>query len=413
MWRYYKKHKRAAPIVFLLVFNLVLFFNFQLHLSAQAVSGKAALLFSPRIETVLVGSTFDISIFLDTQGNSINVVELNLKFPPDKLAIVQSSSGKSFFATWLETPVHSNVEGTATFVGGVPNGIITASGLVTTITFKAKTAGQAIIEISPSSKVLANDALGTNILSELDRGIYKINPRPPEGVKVFSKTHPSEDRWYNNNNPILMWEKDPGVTDFSFELDNKPSTIPDNTPDTEDTITSFEDLADGVRYFHIKAREEGIWGTTTHFPLYIDTTPPLPFKPKIEILTAAVVIQRALVSFSTTDLLSGVDHYEVGVIDKTRSPLESPSFIQTQSPYQLPSLISGNLRVIVRAIDRAGNVRDESVDLSVPFSTGTIFIIGFVIIVLLFLAYYFRDKIPPRFKKLLKLIKEKKVAFKF
>jgi len=406
MSRDYKKNKRALLTIFL----LVLVFSFQPDISAQNVSNKAALFFSPRIETVLVGSTFDVSIFLDTQGNSINVVELNLKFPPDKLAIVQSSGGKSFFTTWLETPVHSNIEGTATFVGGVPNGIITASGLVTTITFKAKTAGQAIVEISSLSKVLANDALGTNILTELDRGIFTINPKPPEGVKVFSKTHPSEDRWYNNNSPILMWEKDPGVTDFSFVLDDKPSTIPDNTPDTEDTITSFENLADGVKYFHIKAREENIWGTTTHFPLYIDTTPPLPFKPKIEILTAAVVIQRALVSFSTTDLLSGVDHYEVGVIDKTRSPLESPSFIQAQSPYQLPSLISADLRVIVRAVDRAGNVRDESVDLRVPFSTGTIFVIGFVVATLLFLTYYFRDKITPRLKKLLKLIKSQKVG---
>ncbi|GEM_PF-3481791 len=40
-----------------------------------------------------------------------------------------------------------------------------------------------------------------------------------------------------------------------------------------------------------------------------------------------------------------------------------PIFVQTQSPYQLPSKISGNVRVIVRAIDQAGNVRDEQMDI--------------------------------------------------
>ena len=267
---------------------------------------------------------------------------------------------------------------------------------MTTITFKAKASGKAIVEVLSSSKILANDALGTNILSEFGRGVYTINPKPPEGVRVFSQTHPSGDRWYNNSNPILTWEQETGVTNFSLALDDKPQTIPDNIADTQDTIISYENVGDGVKYFHIKALKEGIWGSTTHFPLYIDTTPPLSFKPKIEILTAAV-IDRALVSFSTTDLLSGIDYYEVGIIDKTKSPLESPSFIETQSPYQLPAFISGNLRVIIRAVDRAGNVRDESADIDLPFSFKTIFII-LVAILLLFMIYYlFSHKITPRF----------------
>ncbi len=412
MWQYCKKYKMISR-VFLFVFSLVFllaYFGFQQYIYAQnqeTISAKASLLLSPSAETILVDSSFDVLIILDTQGNGINTVELNLKFPPDKLTIVRPSAGKSFFSIWLEAPTHSNTKGTAKFMGGIPEGITTESGLVTKITFKAKTTGRAIVEVLPSSKVLAADGLGTNILSEFGRGIYTINPRPPEGVRVFSKTHPSGDRWYNNNSPILMWEKDLGITDFSFELDNKPLTIPDNISDTEDTITSYEDLPDGVWFFHIKAKEEGIWGTATHFPLYTDTTPPLPFKPKIEILTAAV-IDRALISFSTTDTLSGVDHYEVGVIDKTKSPLESPSFVEAQSPYQLPAFISGNLRVIARAIDRAGNVRDEFADVYVPLSLRTILITALGIIVLLAILYYqFGNKINNRLNGASRFLKNK------
>jgi len=408
MWQCYKICKRSLIVgMFLFVLSLTFYFTFQQYIFAQnqeISTGQAALLLSPSVETILVDSSFDVSILLDTQGNRINTVELNLKFPPDKLAIVKPSKGKSFFSIWLESPTHSNTEGEARFMGGIPGGITTESGLVTTITFKAKTTGQAIVEVLPTSKVLADDGFGTNIISEFGRGIYTVNPRPPGGVKVFSKTHPSGDRWYNNNSPILMWEKDLGVSDFSFEIDNKSLTIPDNISDIQDTITSYEDLADGVWFFHIKAKEKEIWGTTTHFPLYIDTAPPLPFKPKIEILTATV-INRALVSFSTIDTLSGIDHYEVGIIDKTKSPLESPSFMEAESPYQLPAFVSGSLRVIVRAVDRAGNVRDESADTYLPLSSSTIIIIALAIILLSVITYYSfrsRDRINSRLRGIIK-----------
>lgn len=402
---------------FLLIFTLVFLtcFGFQQDVFAQD-QGKAALLLSPRIETVLVGSTFDVSIFLNTQRNSINTIELNLKFSPDKLSIVKPSEGKSFVSIWLEAPTYSNTKGTAKFMGGIPEGIITESGLVTKITFKAKTTGRAIVEVLPTSKVLAADGLGTNILSEFGRGIYTINPRPPEGVRVFSETHPSESEWYNNNSPILTWEKDPGITDFSFELDNKPLTIPDSIPDAQDTIKFYENLNDGLWYFHIKAKKGGMWGSATHFLLHIDTTPPAPFEPKIEVLTATI-ISRALVSFSTTDSLSGVDHYEVGVIDKTEPPSVSPAFVEAQSPYQLSNFISGDLRVIVRAIDRAGNIRDESVDVYVPSSFLSFIqdnaIIFFILTLLILFSwiifhYFSEHKIIVRLKRVFRLLKKER-----
>lgn len=371
---------------------------------------KATLFLSPHRGTVLAGSTFDVSVFLDTRGNSVNTVELDLKFPPNKLTIVKPSGGRSFISLWTEPPTYSNTRGTAQFTGGIPNGITTESGLVTTITFKARATGQAIVEVLPSSKVLANDGRGTNILTGFGRGVYTVNPRPPEGLRVFSETHPFEDKWYNNNNPVITWEKDAGITDFSFELNNKPLSIPDNTPDTKDTIKAYEDLGNGLWYFHIKARRAGVWGGTTHFLSHIDTTPPRPFRPKVEILTAAVA-NKALVSFFTTDALSGVDHYEVGVIDRKKSPLESPVFVEAQSPYQLSNFISGDLRVIVRAIDKAGNTRDESLDILVPPSfisfigdnTAVIFLL--ILIALIAIHYLYGHRIIARMKRIYKILK--------
>ena len=382
----------------------------------EDTSKGVILFFSPRVQTVLVGSTFDVAVFLDTGGQSINTVDLKLTFSPDILDIVKPSGGKSFVSQWHAHPTFSNVEGTASFIGGIPNGITTESGLVITMTFKGVSSGQAIIEVDPSSRVLASDGTGMNVLTGYGRATYRITPRPPEGLTVFSDTHPIEDNWYNNHTPVLLWESGES-SHFSYLLDNKPNTIPDNSSDTQDSITTFEDLSDGLFYFHIKGSKEGIWGSTTHFPLHIDPTPPLEFTPTIELIESAD-ITRALVSFSTIDLLSGIDTYEVGIIDKSQTPDSFPIFVEAQSGvYQLPLSATGDLRVIVRAIDHAGNVRDAAVDILVPFSIeqyfkDNIFIIfGIAILSTIFLIIFhflFGHHIIARIKRITALLKRDK-----
>lgn len=332
--------------------------------NAQSQS-EVRLSLSPDAGSFLVGSIFDISIILDTDNTSVNTVKVDLGFPSDMLQIVSPSSGRSFISSWTEQPSYSNTEGTIGFTGGIPEGINTSSGILSTITFRAIKAGEATIRFLPSSSVLANDGKGTEVLSRKIEGSYTLEPKPFQGPKVFSKTHPDETRWYNNNNPIVSWEKEVGVTDFSFVLDNYPQSVPDNAADGQETAKAYEGLEDGLWYFHIKAKKEGVWGSPSHFLLRIDSTPPVSFKPNLEFLLAAI-IGRAFVSFSTVDALSGVDHYEVAVIDRTEPPLRSPVFIEAESPYQLPKIISGNLRVLVRATDKSGNARDEQVDGDFP-----------------------------------------------
>lgn len=353
-------------VISALLFIGLAFLSLPIGTEAQ---GQAKLFLSPSTGGFLVGSTFDISLIVDTDQVSINTVRVELSFPPDRLQIVNPSSGKSFVSLWLQQPSYSNTEGNISFTGGEPGGIKTSSGIVSTITFRAIKAGEAIIKILPSSNVLANDGKGTQILSTVINGIYTLRPKPPEGPKVFSQTHPDETSWYNNNNPIVSWERETGATDFSFILDSYPQTIPDNTSDTQVTTKAYESLTDGLWYFHIKALKENVWGAPTHFLLRIDTTPPAKFNPKVEFLVAAIV-GRAFVSFSTTDALSGIDHYGVAAINKAEPPLGSPVFIEAESPYQLPKDLSEDLRVIVRAIDKAGNIRDESADIS---SSGSMF----------------------------------------
>ncbi len=161
--------------------------------------------------------------------------------------------------------------------------------------------------------------------------------------------------------------------------------IPDNISKTKESTISFPNTPDGLSYFHLKPMKNGIWGGTTDFLIRIDTTPPAGFKPKVEVFTATAISTKALVSFFTTDALSGVDHYEIGIIKKSDPASVSPVFVEANSPYQLPLDVSNDMRVIVRAFDNAGNVRDEIVDVDIPSSVFGFFSNNILIILLLLL----------------------------
>ena len=251
--------------------------------------------------------------------------------------------------------------------------------------------------------------MGTEANTKLDRGLFTILPKPPGGVRVFSETHPFQDRWYNNDSPLITWEKDPGVSAFSFILDSQPFTVPENNSMTEDTIKSYESLNDGLWYFHIKALKNGAWGATTHFSIRIDTTPPAAFKPKLDQLSP-----KTIVSFFTTDNLSGIDHYEIGIMERSKAPTESPAFIQAESSYIVPIILSKKDRVIVRAFDRAGNVREGAVTIGPLPSVQkfirdylSLFLAGLLtLIVGLFIIHYlYGHRILAHLRRVVKLMK--------
>ena len=371
------------------------FFSFALLVNAQSVNIDASQLlshseitFSPRSGSFEEGSTFQVPILVNTKNKSINGIEVRVNFDKDKLLVVNPISGNSIIGVWVETPKYNNTEGTASYVGVVPGGITTEAGLVGVITFKAKAPGRAVVSFDNRSKVLLNDGLGTETVLNFTRAEYSIFPKAPEGVQIFSETHPIQTTWYNNNSPVFSWVKDPKIEGFSFVFDNKPNTIPENTIMTPDTTQAFNNIQDGLWYFHVKAVQNGAWGTTGHFLVRIDTTPPARFKPNVDFLVAPTMEgERTLVSFLTTDNLSGIDYYEVGVIDKSQALTESPVFVQTGSPFQIPTENNGQLQVIVRAVDGAGNTRDESIEVkkASPFSKFlgdyAVYILSFIILV--------------------------------
>ncbi len=416
------KNKKISLVFSVIILFQIIFFSpssvsaEEVNLITQNDDTSVDLFMIPQTGGFLGGTSFEVPFFVNTKGKSVTNIELNISYDPTKLGIIKPSNGKSIIGIWTNAPGYDNNKGTASFSGTIPNGIVSESGLITSITFEAKAPGNAEVIISESSKVEIND--GKKILPKIitNRGLYTIFPRPTGSVEVYSETHPFEDKWSSNPNVIFSWNKVPNIVGYSFVLDNKPNTLPENKVSTTDTVNKYENLSDGVWYFHIKALKDGdIWGTTTNRILKIDTAPPNNFKPKIEYIRHGNS-NLASISFATTDSLSGIHHYEVGITDTSNNANNdtSPVFNYAESPYQVSLDNINSARVTVRAIDNSGNIMDSAVyvkksNLAWQFVYNNKIAILFLIVVLLVLIYithYFKDhRVFKRLRMLDRLIK--------
>ncbi|MEK7630082.1 MAG: cohesin domain-containing protein [Patescibacteria group bacterium] len=346
---------------------LILFFSALILIGGPGIASAASLSILPPAGSFTIGSTFDVSVFLDTQGASVNAIQMSLSFPPDKLQLVSPATSKSIISVWTSQPKFNNQTGIIDFQGGIPGGINVSSGLVTTLTFRAKSGGDAILKFLDNSKVLLNDGLGTDALRQTQSAFYDLVLPPPAGPLVVSKTHPDQARWYANSLVILDWAPSAGGAEgFSYMLSDNPVDQSDDISEGLQSSVAYKNIADGAHYFHIKALRNGVWGGTTHYEVNIDTTPPAEFP--VEIVPAARTVRaQPIVQFFTTDAFSGLDHYELKIValspsnsgSETDSARNQTLFVEAQSPYLTQPLQVGNYDVILRAYDKAGNYREE------------------------------------------------------
>lgn len=353
-------------VLFVLIFISVLAGSVPGVLARTATGSGATLYMGPATGTFTTGSIFTVSFYVDTSDEFINAVETKILFPPDKIQVVSPSTGSSFINVWAIQPSYSNTAGTISFRGAVPSpGVNTDSGLISTVTFRVKSVGDAIIRFSDDSRVLLNDGLGTDILQQKQSGVYRLTLPPPAGPIVASQTHSDQTRWYSNKNVALSWANDLPADGYSYVLNDSPIDIPDDISEGRKTDAFYSNLSSGRHYFHVKALRAGVWGGTTHFAVNIDADPPAKFP--IEIIPGKRTSRHdVIVRFLTTDLESGVDFYEIKIVTLETKGLLSTEllkqqqfFIESESPYIPPTLPYGSYDVIVRAYDKSGNYVEE------------------------------------------------------
>lgn len=372
--REYKKES------FLSVFLLVtLFFSF--FPTGETRAQDASLYFSPSAGQVVVGENFSLAARMNTGGTAVNAAEGAIVYDIKKLSVTSVSKAGSVFSIWASEPQFSNAEGTINFAGGIPNpGYSGSNGLVLTINFKAKAAttvrGQTEI-VFVSGAILANDGEGTNILVSLGRANYFIGasvppvPTPalevsaPEAggqkMAIRSPSHPDQSKWYADKNPVFTWDIPSGVTGVSLVLSKRAETPPiiDYVPAIAEKILT--DLGDGVWYLNGRFKTAAGLGPVTSFKFQIDTQ-----KPEEFIVTRVDIDDptnpRPELLFESADALSGIAKYQMKIGGKDWFDVE-PSL--AGEAYVLPLQAYGARKVLLKAVDGAGNFSEAEVTIAI------------------------------------------------
>ncbi len=139
------------------------------------LSNQAAILYlEPSSSGYYQGDTFLVEARIDTQGECINTVKVELSFASNILEIKDFSQGNSLLSLWTKEPEFSNETGLVSFSGGVPGGycgklagdfdISNLLGRIIFQVYQAPLINKPIntrVEFSENSYVLLHDGLGT------------------------------------------------------------------------------------------------------------------------------------------------------------------------------------------------------------------------------------------------------------
>jgi hypothetical protein len=356
--------------------KILIFFAFLL----LPLSAKAATLFvSPSSGTYKPGDSFSVSIYTSSADQAMNAASGILSFPKDTLEVVSISKGGSIFSLWTQEPSFSNTAGTVNFEGIVLNpGFIGGSGKILTVNLKVKSSGTASLRLS-SGSILANDGLGTNILSGLGSAQMtivssalepdqttsepktppKVSPEPkpetpprlPNDIDIVSFTHPDQKIWYNNNTPEFSWVLPKGTLEVRTLITTSTGGVPTIVYSPPISNKKVDKLDDGTYYFLVQIKTAGGWGNIARYQVNIDTTAPESFAISFPQGKTGFESQPFIL-FQATDKSSGLLTYEIKVGDGI---VQNVVPAQVPISHRLPPQKTGSHEVSVTAIDNAGN----------------------------------------------------------
>ena len=343
------------------------------------VSYAAILSVYPASSNVSVGNIISLSINVNSSGTAINTAGATINFPTDLLEVMSVSQSPSIFSLWVQNPIFSNTDGTVTFTGGLPTpGFTGQNGQIISIVFRAKKKGTASVVISDGS-VLANDGLGTDVLTAQGSASINIGASSPTEKPVTDKgtlsplpiitstTEPQQDLWYSNDTASFSWVIPSDVTSIQTLLSKESDSVPTITYDSSVSERTVNNLHDGILYFHLRYMNTAGWGPTATYKVQLDTTPPKNFT--LNVQTEGV---QNTVTLNAVDAMSGIASYSVQIDNESAIIVQNSSLINGQ--YILLTQNPGQHNLTVIAYDKASNHTESdtvftSPDIAIPTIT--------------------------------------------
>jgi len=185
-------------------------------------------------------------------------------------------------------------------------------------------------------------------------GPFKIDTTAPASPTVTT----GPPTWSNQSTPQFTWSSPSdlsGIAGYSYSYDNPP----DNSIDTTSLSAVLPSLGQGTHQFYVKACDlADNWGLPSLYSFSLDfASPTLTISSPVE---SAIQNSSSLsVSWTGSDALSGINHYEV--------QLDSGTLVNvgTSSSRSFSSVPDGRHVINVRAIDNAMNIAQGIVNVTV------------------------------------------------
>ena len=174
-----KKSFNIGQNIFFIFFCVLFFSVFEVVFPSSAFA-SSDLSLSPAAGSYTQGNTFQVKLYVNTNGDEINAAAANLTFDNTILNVSSIDTTGSKFTQWVGYPTFSNSgpNGTINFSGGLPKpGYNGAAGLIFVINFTGIHTGTGNVNFVPGSeKVLLDDGFGTPDFGTATGGSYTITP---------------------------------------------------------------------------------------------------------------------------------------------------------------------------------------------------------------------------------------------
>ena len=345
-----------------------------LFLFMPQIVDAATLFAQPSSGELAVGDTFFLEIRLDTEGEEVNAAEVSVAYPEEVFEVIDADNGGSFLTLWPRPPVISITNSLVEFSAGTPEGFNGKDGLVGRIFFRVRGVSENAQILFKGIRVLLSDGEGTPTDVSLLEPFFTVLPARSQGTipGFISLSHPDQLLWSNANTFVLHWDAKPGAR-YSYLLSRDVFMKPDDIPDTPVGDIKYENLEDGIYYFHLRELNET--NAREKWRAMIDAAPPDIFEARL--VDEAELGVGAFLSFSTQDSLSGLEEYQLCYGENVPGREGSVETCRVvSSPTGLTKEDLARELLIVRAYDKAGNFSASVVKISHPFSWVNVWFIG-------------------------------------
>lgn len=383
--------------------GLVLAASVLLFLGMAGYARAASLSFTPGSGTYTVGHHFSVGVVASSTDQPMNAVSVGVSYPTDTLELVSISRSGSIIDFWVQEPSFNN--GAASFEGVMLNGYTGAGGRIATLRFRVRRPGNATVRFT-SGEILANDGLGTSILSSgLGPATFALveapevppveeEPEPapvePLGPPVISSpTHPDPEQWYSNKNPIFTWPLPEGVTGVNIQTSRDATPDFDNSFDGRIDRYALTDLDEGTHYLHVIFQTGNAVSQPATFKFNVDTQRPEGLRIE-EVYRSYREGTQAEFLITVEDDLSGVAKYRISIGGQVIEDWVDDG----SHRYITPPVGYGKHVLVVEAIDRAGNIAKRPYVFAVeyPLLGVVAALLLIVLLLMLFMMFWVRRR---------------------